>query len=127
MDKPADDQQSVEEQKPKIGVKRNVTLAMAAGALGLVLLGFGIGWIAQDHFDWRRPAAGKVMTMAGPEAGYARGMMHGGMHEVNPTDGTAISRLSGVVTQVNGDSFTIAGSGTTKTIKTTSSTTYNVS
>jgi len=34
-------------------------------------------------------------------------------------------RLTGVVTQVNGGSFTIAGNGTTKSVTTNSTTTYD--
>lgn len=100
------------------------TLILLAGGLVVLTLGFCAGWLS-GHETYRSRMADKIEVFGG--AG-----QHG-MHkfrgtfdnDVNPTDGTVSTRLTGVVTQVSGDGFVIAGNGTTKTIKTTSSTTYS--
>jgi len=94
---------------------------VVCGAALLILVGLAAGvWMHVDRVNDRRDA---VIGMMGE-----RGFKHVGPDirtSVNPTDGSTITRLTGVVTQVNGDSFTIAGNGTTKTIKTTTDTNYN--
>jgi hypothetical protein len=102
--------------------------ALVCGAALLVLLGLGVGlWLRHDRLDDRRLSEVKLGMVE--ERGFARGPHMGmGRDEViNPTDGSTVTRLTGVVTQVGSDSFTIAGNGTTKTIKTTSNTDYNTS
>jgi uncharacterized Zn-binding protein involved in type VI secretion len=49
------------------------------------------------------------------------------MRHTQPPLSTGATRVSGVVTAVNGDSFTVAGNGTTKTVTTNGSTVYNTS
>lgn len=96
---------------------------IVSGAALLVLIGLVVGvWMHAEHTQYRHP----VIGMMG-ERGFKRDVVMGWQNDttVNPTDGSTISRLTGVVTQVNGDSFTIAGNGTTKTIKTNSDTSYN--
>jgi len=94
---------------------------LVCGAALLVFAGLAAGiWMHVDRVNDRRDA---IIGMMGE-----RGFRHIGPEvrtSVNPTDGTTITRLTGVVTQVNGDSFTIAGNGTTKTIKTNADTSYN--
>ena len=97
------------------------TAMIVCGAALLVLIGLAAGiWMHVDQARDRREA---VIGMMGE-----RGFMHMGPENrtaINPTDGTTVTRLTGVVTQVNGDSFTIAGNGTTKTIKTNADTSYS--
>lgn len=99
------------------------TALLVCGAALLVLVGLGAGLLLHRGTDDRRiPMFGGmvekgIMNTGGPRAGMNT--------TVNPTDGSTVTRLIGVVTQVNGDSFTIAGNGTTKTIKTDSNTVYN--
>jgi hypothetical protein len=94
---------------------------VVCGAAVLVLVGLVAGvWM---HIDREHNRQNPMISMVGE-----RGIMRMGLENgssINPTDGSTITRLTGVVTQVNGDSFTIAGNGTTKTIKTDSNTSYN--
>jgi Domain of unknown function (DUF5666) len=96
------------------------TLAVVAGVVIVAVLCFSVGW-----FGHVRAERNDVSLQ--PFAVHEGGMGERGFKDdlMNPTDGTAATRLSGVVTQVNGNTFTIAGNGTTKTITTNNSTTYN--
>lgn len=104
---------------------KRIAVLICGGAV-LVLLGLGAGlWLHHDHMDGRRLSEVKLGMME--EGGFTRGPRMGleKGESINPTDGSTVSRLTGVVTQVGADSFTIAGNGTTKTIKTTATTDYN--
>jgi hypothetical protein len=107
--------------------RRAGTLVLVAGGLVILALGFGAGWLSRHESADRLIGSGFMHKADAFEGG--RPMMKNhfiGGEDVNPTDGTEYSHLSGVVTQVNGDTFTIAGNGTTKTIKTNGDTSYNV-
>lgn len=94
-------------------------------ALVAVVLGFGVvvGWMTSFHYaKTHEPRADVVKFEAMPRGGMLRERL---MDDTNDTSGSAKVQVSGVVTQVGSDSFTIAGNGATKTIKTTGSTTYN--
>lgn len=98
---------------------RRVIIAIVGG-LVILALGFMIGSLSGYHFAARhQPIDTTALNNAGPFRAHD---MRGGF---NNTDGTTTKRLSGVVTQVNGATFTIAGNGTTKTITTNDSTVFN--
>ncbi|HKX73425.1 MAG TPA: hypothetical protein VJM32_05395 [Candidatus Saccharimonadales bacterium] len=106
--------------------RRAGTLVLVAGGLVILALGFGAGWLSRNETNDRLIGPGFAHKADVFEGSRPMMKQHLGGEDVNPTDGTEYSHLSGVVTQVNGDTFTIAGNGTTKTIKTNGSTTYNV-
>lgn len=99
--------------------KRNALLVCAAAVL--VLFGLGVGMLLHWNREvtLRQPVVGMMGDVRGSHMGINRG------RETNPTDGTTVTRLSGVVTQVSSGTFTIAGNGTTKTITTNSDTVYS--
>lgn len=95
-------------------------------ALVAVVLGFGVivGWMTSFHYaKTHEPRDFAVKFEGMPRGPIMRDVFDGA--DTNDTNGATKVRVSGVVTQVSGDSFTIAGNGVTKTIKTTGSTTYN--
>lgn len=98
--------------------KTSKTLVAAGVGAAILFLGFGIGWLSNVRMD-RREERSLIAPM-----GQMMERHHGGGELANPTDGTISTRLTGVVTQVNGDTFTIAGNGATKNITTNSSTVY---
>ncbi|HSW80999.1 MAG TPA: hypothetical protein VLG40_01255 [Candidatus Saccharimonas sp.] len=113
-----DDQQ----QKPPVmhGARNHRVIVAIIGGLIVLALGFMLGSLSTFHFVARRP---NIDTTALRNVGPFRAHdMRGGF---NGTDGSTVTRLSGVVTQVNGATFTIAGNGTTKTITTNDSTVFN--
>lgn len=93
-------------------------LVIAVIGVALLFVGFGIGWLSNVRINRH-----EERTLLAP-MGQMMERHHGGGDLINPTDGTTSTRLTGVVTQASGDSFTIAGNGTTKTITTNSSTVY---
>ena len=91
------------------------------GGLLILLIVFAAGVGVAHHRTLARQD--RIMVGSGLVRGFGggeRGMMmeRGGINTGNQ------SRLSGVVTNVNGSNFTLAGAGTTNTITTSSSTTY---
>lgn len=106
--------------------RANVRIAaIVGGVVAIALLGYVAGW-AGSHFYNVRHGGVRTAGITIHEGGLG-GMRGGFMHDdaANPTDGKAYTRLTGVVTQVNGTTFTIAGNGTTKTITTNDSTVFN--
>jgi hypothetical protein len=97
------------------------------GGLLLVVIGCAIGratLLGSEHRAINEMRVGSLNSgMSGAGEQMRRGTMNG-REAANPTDGVQRTRLSGVVTLVNGSDFLIAGNGTKKTIKTTSSTQY---
>jgi hypothetical protein len=110
-----------EPQAPVANPLRNRRMAVAIiGGLIVLTLGFMLGSLSAYHLTARRQAIDTtILRNAGP---YRAHDMRGGY---NSTDGSNVTHLSGVVTQVSGATFTIAGNGTTKTITTTDSTVFN--
>jgi len=85
----------------------------------VILLVAGIfGW-ASNHRGRFGPAGGFGSVQA------RRGFAAGGLYGVGSGGNAANqNRLQGVVTAVNGSSFTLAGNGTTNTVQTNGSTQY---
>jgi len=97
---------------------------LVVGGVVLVFGAFVAGRLSHIGFDHMRATAAPFAEK------FAEGRMpamrqHPQDGLTNPTDGTQYTRLNGVVTQVSGSSFTIAGNGTTKTITTDGDTDYN--
>lgn len=120
----------------KSWVKSNMSLltmvVLTLVFLGLLVTAFLVGrhsgnrLDSDDGFRTRRVAMnrGEFGTGTGgmPDAGMRGGMMGGpGMMD---SDFKSSSRVMGVVIAVDGDTITVAGNGTTKTIKVTSDTNY---
>lgn len=89
----------------------------AAGIVVLVLV-FAAGYSTAQRKNNRRSPVG---SMIGSSYGYSRrfGRGFGGHFDMN-----SANRVSGVVTSVNGNNFTIAGNGSTATVVTNNSTQY---
>ncbi len=89
-----------------------------------LLIVFAAGAAAANHhraaFRTASFAGGPGTAYAGPmRGGHERGFMTGGKFDSNGQ-----SRVMGVVTSVNGSSFTLAGNGSTTNVTTNSSTQY---
>jgi hypothetical protein len=120
---------SLTPQEPKLAdessTRTKIRRIVPAVGLALIVFSFGVivGWMTSSHYvKTHAPENIKVRFEDFPHGGMHRDKL---MPDANDTSGAAIIEVSGVVTQVSADSFTIAGNGTTKTIKTTGSTTYN--
>lgn len=112
-------QQPAATHKPKDSRAR--TIAYVGGGVVILAIVFMLGWASNVNMLHRQ---GMQVMRGGFEDMHIAHPLRDSQ-TVNPTDGTTVSRLTGVVTQVGSDSFTIAGNGTTKTIKTTGSTVFN--
>lgn len=93
-----------------------------AGAFLILMVVFILGMSVNAH---RRPVYKQGMMTAGLMApGGERGIRTHGMFG-DSIDATSGTRLHGVVTAVNGSTFTVAGNGATKEVSTNSSTQFS--
>lgn len=98
--------------------------ALAGLALFLLLLGL----LALSALARLLHRAEQQSGISGSPGGYGYQRTEDGhsmMRRGQAAPSTDSTRVIGVVTQVNADSFTVAGNGTTKTVKTNGSTVYN--
>jgi hypothetical protein len=113
------------EQEPKTVSNHRNWVNGAVAAL-IVILIFLAGTSFANHHRQDMQSKHIFATQGGPfGAGLERGT-RGGMHGTlgDSTTSNGETHLSGVVTAVNGDSFTVAGSGATTSVTTNSSTQY---
>lgn len=90
--------------------------------LFLLLLG---GAFAVGHHAWRTNGYLEAPRLSGYSQMEPRsGGLHGGMFWSSEDTSTSNTRVSGVVTSVNGDTITVAGNGTTTKVTVSDNTTY---
>lgn len=105
-------------------LSNNKKIAGAAAIIGVVLLfGGSMGYLighSQRTSGTTRAHSGLAQNQQAARGGLGLGGFGG--RRVNGGD----HRLTGVVTAVNNENFTLAGGGTTRTIKTNNNTTYSM-
>lgn len=108
------DKENKEPSKPSMNTRN---LLIAGGVVVGVIVVFMAG-VALDHASLRRQR-GELLGQR-----FGTGIMHRGGRMGRQGVKNNENRLRGVVTGVNGDSFTLAGNGATNTVTTNSSTQY---
>lgn len=97
-----------------------------AGAVIVLIIVFLLGAAVTNHRVNRVGGffGGPGMVSKRIGIGGERGFMRAGGFDGSITNGNGQTRTSGVVTSVNGSSFTLAGNGSTTNVTTSSSTQY---